>query len=142
LSCALSQQLRLVGLQPGLHMQLQPHQVLQGLGLPRSEIFLVWRFDDPDEDRAWAAEFVRWNNHDHRHSGIRYVSPAQRHAGEDHATLAARHALYMRAREAKPARWSGSARDGSPLGSVTLNPEWDSVVTANIPVADVALLAA
>ena len=64
-------------------------------------------FADLDEARAWAAEFVRWYNHDHRHSGIRYVSPAQRHAGEDHAILAARHALYMRAREAKPARWSG-----------------------------------
>ena len=30
--------------------------------------------------RAWAADFVRWYNFDHRHSGIRYVSPAQRHA--------------------------------------------------------------
>jgi hypothetical protein len=42
---------------------------------------------------------VRWYNHDHRHSGIRYVSPAQRHAGEDQAILAARHALYQKARD-------------------------------------------
>ena len=27
--------------------------------------------------------FVHWYNHEHRHSGIRYVTPAQRHAGED-----------------------------------------------------------
>jgi len=40
---------------------------------------------------AWAAGFVHWYNHAHRHSGIRYVSPAQRHAGEDHVILAARH---------------------------------------------------
>jgi len=39
--------------------------------------------------------FVHWYNFDHRHSGIRYVSPAQRHAGEDHAILATRHELYL-----------------------------------------------
>jgi len=36
---------------------------------------------------------VRWYNIDHRHSGIRYVSPAQRHTGDYKAALAARHAL-------------------------------------------------
>jgi transposase InsO family protein len=97
-------------------------------------------FSDLDEARAWAAQFVHWYNHDHRHSGIRYVSPAQRHAGEDHAILAARHALYTRAREAKPARWSGSTRNWSPMGPVTLNPERDSVVMANTPVADISPL--
>jgi hypothetical protein len=35
-------------------------------------------------------------NSDHKHSGIRYVSPAQRHSGEDRDILAARHALYVR----------------------------------------------
>jgi transposase InsO family protein len=45
--------------------------------------------------RAWAAEFVRWYNVEHRHSGIRYVSPQQRHTGEDQAVLAARHWLYI-----------------------------------------------
>ena len=39
--------------------------------------------------RSWAVHFVRWYNVDHRHSGIRYVSPAQRHAGNDHEILAA-----------------------------------------------------
>ena len=99
-------------------------------------------FANLDEARAWAAQFVRWYNHDHRHSGIRYVSPAQRHAGEDHTILAARHALYTRAREAKPARWSGSTRDWSPLGPVTLNPERDCVVTINSPSVNKPLLAA
>jgi hypothetical protein len=33
--------------------------------------------------REWPARFVQWYNHEHRHSGIRYVTPAQRHAGED-----------------------------------------------------------
>jgi putative resolvase len=52
-------------------------------------------FADLDQARTWAADFVHWYNVDHRHSGIRYVSPAQRHAGEDRAILAARHAVYQ-----------------------------------------------
>ena len=80
--------------------------------------------------RAWALGFVRWYNIEHRHSGIRYVSPAQRHDGGDHTILAARHALYTKARERNPARWSGTTRNWSPIGAVTLNPERDSVVTA------------
>ncbi len=85
-------------------------------------------FVDLDAARAWAANFVRWYNVDHRHSGIRYVSPAQRHAGDDHAILAARHAVYIEARERNPARWSRHTRDWTPIGAVTLNPERDSVV--------------
>ena len=45
-------------------------------------------FADLDAARTWAAEFVRWYNLEHRHSGIRYVTPEQRHCGEDHAILA------------------------------------------------------
>ena len=93
-------------------------------------------FADLDAARAWAADFVRWYNLDHRHSGIGYVSPAQRHAGEDHAILAARHALYTKARERNPARWSGHTRNWSPIGPVTLNPERDSVVTEHLKTID------
>jgi putative transposase len=74
-------------------------------------------FADLDEARAWAGGFVRWYNVEHRHSGIRYVSPAQRHAGEDHAILAARHELYTRARERNPARWSGRTRNWTAMHS-------------------------
>jgi putative transposase len=48
-------------------------------------------FADLHDARQWAGGFVSRYNHDHRHSGIRYVSPAQRHAGQDHAVLEARH---------------------------------------------------
>ncbi len=89
-------------------------------------------FADLDAARTWAATFVHWYNVDHRHSGIRYVSPEQRHAGEDRAILAARHALYLGAREQNPARWSGNTRNWSPITAVTLNPERDSVVSAAI----------
>jgi transposase InsO family protein len=82
--------------------------------------------------REWASTFVHWDNHERRHSGIRHVSPAQRHAGDDGAILAARHALYLRAREQHTARWSGSTRNWSSVGTVTLNPERDSVINASL----------
>jgi transposase InsO family protein len=99
-------------------------------------------FADLEAARTWAAGFVHWYNVDHRHSGIGYVSPAQRHAGDDHAILAARHALYTKARERNPARWSGHTRNWSAIGPVTLNPERDSVVTGHLQSIDKQPLAA
>jgi transposase InsO family protein len=99
-------------------------------------------FVDLDGARAWATGFVRWYNVDHRHSGIRYVSPAQRHVGEDHAILAARHALYVQARERHPARWSRDTRNWQPIGAVALNPERDSVVAAAPRAKEIQPLAA
>ena len=92
--------------------------------------FPVKGFATLGDARVWALDFVRWYNIEHRHSGIRYVSPAQRHAGDDQAILAARHALYTKARDNNPARWPGKTRNWSPIGAVTLTPERDSVVTA------------
>jgi len=99
-------------------------------------------FADLDQARTWAAGFVHWYNFDHRHSGIRYVSPAQRHAGDDHAILAARHGLYLQARELNPARWSGNTRNWTPIGAVTLNPERDSIIKTHLTGNDMQPLAA
>jgi transposase InsO family protein len=85
-------------------------------------------FADLDAARTWGLAFVRWYNHDHRHSGIRYVSPAQRHAGQDVTVLTARNDLYQLARERNPRRWSRDTRDWNPIGPVTLNPERESIV--------------
>jgi hypothetical protein len=87
-------------------------------------------FPDLDVARQWAARFVRWYNYQHRHSGIGYVTPAQRHAGQDRALLAARHALYQQARQRNPARWSRQTRNWTPIAAVTLNPERDAVIRA------------
>ena len=43
--------------------------------------FPVGGFADLLQARAWAADFAHWYNFEHRHSGIRYVTPAQRHTG-------------------------------------------------------------
>ncbi|GAB4209449.1 MAG: hypothetical protein Fur0019_16330 [Tibeticola sp.] len=84
---------------------------------------------------------MRWYNHEHRHRGIRCVSPAQRHAGDDTAILAARHALYLQARERHPRRWSGVTRNWTPIAEVTLNPERDVVVKVRSEYVDMRSLA-
>jgi len=87
-------------------------------------------FNNLEQARHWAAQFVHWYNVEHRHSGIGYVTPTQRHEGEDHAILGARHELYTHARELNPRRWSRNTRNWTPVGAVTLNPEREAVVNA------------
>lgn len=82
--------------------------------------------------RLWGEQFVNWYNHDHKHSGINYVSPAQKHAGKDIAILAARDVVFAQAKKRNPARWSGPTRDWRPVKIVTLNPEKEAVVQAHL----------
>jgi putative transposase len=72
--------------------------------------------------RQWVDTFVQWYNHDHRHSAIRFVTPAQRHAGLDAGLLSQRDALFKKARQAHPERWSGDTRNWQPVTIVHLNP--------------------
>ena len=79
-------------------------------------------FADIDAARAWVEGFVAWYNEEHLHSGIRYVTPADRHARRDPAILAKRHELYTQAKKRTPQRWTGPTRNWSPIGAVYLNP--------------------
>ena len=79
-------------------------------------------FDSLDEARAWVANFVRWYNTEHLHSGICFVTPDDRHAGLDAEVLARRHQVYERARRRRPDRWSRTTRNWSPVGPVRLGP--------------------
>ncbi|WP_232209254.1 IS3 family transposase [Alkalilimnicola ehrlichii MLHE-1] len=80
-------------------------------------------FRDLAQAREWVLSFERWYNHEHRHSAIRYVTPAQRHSGDDRAILARRARQYERARVQNPGRWPGRTRNWQPVGAVWLNPE-------------------
>jgi len=80
-------------------------------------------FATVEEARQWVSRFVAWYNHQHRHSGIRFVTPAQRHRGEDKEILAKRKNVYELAKQQHPERWSGRTRNWNPIGEVTLNPE-------------------
>jgi transposase InsO family protein len=79
-------------------------------------------FETLADARAWVAGFVAWYNAEHRHSGIRFVTPAERHDGREHAILANRSRVYERARRRHPNRWSGGTRNWSPAPAVFLNP--------------------
>jgi putative transposase len=86
-------------------------------------------FADLERARGWASRFVAWYNTEHRHSGIRYVTPDQRHSGEDLRILARRASLYEAARRRNPDRWSCGTRDWAPILAVTLNPPLPRAIT-------------
>ena len=68
-------------------------------------------------------ELVHWYNEVHRHSAIGFVTPAQRHAKTDEAMLKARAAVYEKAQQKHPARWSKKTRDWTFTNAVHLNPD-------------------
>lgn len=55
-------------------------------------------FADVTAARQWVTELVAWYNHEHRHSAICFVTPAQRHEGLDDKLLDNRKAVYEAAR--------------------------------------------
>jgi len=80
-------------------------------------------FDTLEDARRWVAGFVDWYNHEHRHSGIQFVTPAQRHDGTDRAILRQRKATYRAAKAAHPNRWSQKIRNWDWCSKVCLNPD-------------------
>lgn len=80
-------------------------------------------FETIEEARQWVHMFVTWYNNEHRHSGIRYVTPNQKHQGCDKSVLSQRSTAYEKARAKTPLRWSKKTRNWSPVTEVVLNPE-------------------
>ena len=74
-------------------------------------------------------EFVHWYNVRHRHSGIKFVTPAQRHSGEDRIIIEQRIATYKSAKKKNPERWSGNIRNWILPEKVHLNPENSDIKT-------------
>ncbi|MDP6947184.1 MAG: IS3 family transposase, partial [Myxococcota bacterium] len=75
-----------------------------------------------EDARSWVERFVAWYNEEHLHSGINFVSPGDRHSGRHEAILAYRERVYAEARQRRPGRWAGEARDWTPTAEVRLNP--------------------
>jgi len=80
-------------------------------------------FEGLSAARTWVQGFVDWYNHEHLHSSIKFVTPAQRHNGEDKKILAQRKQVYQQAKSKHPERWSGEVRNWDEVGEVYLNPE-------------------
>ena len=80
-------------------------------------------FDSIHAAREWTAGFVGWYNNEHLHSGIRFVTPADRHCGRETQILENRGRVYEAARAQKPSRWSRATRNWTPIEEVVLNAE-------------------
>ena len=63
------------------------------------------RFESLDEARSWMRRFARWYNHDHYHSAVAYLHPADVHAGVTDDIVAARQAVLDTAYTANPDRF-------------------------------------
>lgn len=92
-------------------------------------------FETIEDARAWVTAFVDWYNTEHRHSGIRFVTPDERHDGRERAVLANRVRVYEQARRKNPNRWSRGTRNWSPAPAVFLNPkrEQETIASALSP---------
>jgi len=76
-----------------------------------------------EQARQWVHTFVNWYNNEHRHSGIKFVTPAQRHYGKDQQIFENRQAVYEAAKLTKPDRWRNrSTRNWERVEKVWLNP--------------------
>ena len=83
-------------------------------------------FQSLEEARRWVRDFVAWYNHEHLHSGIGFVTPADRHHGRAEAILQGRRDVYADARQRHPERWSGAPRAWEAPKDVLLNPDLET----------------
>ena len=80
-------------------------------------------FESLAASREWTTKFVNWYNNEHYHSGISYLTPAQRHFGEWRDIVNNRTAVYEAAKAKHPERWNGrEVRDWTAPEVVFLNP--------------------
>lgn len=80
-------------------------------------------FDTLEDARHWMLKFARYYNCEHRHSGIKFVTPEQRHTGKDKQLLQNRKVVYEMAQARNPERFGGKTRNWEHIGEVALNPE-------------------
>jgi transposase InsO family protein len=76
---------------------------------------------------AWVERFVRWYNYEHLHSAIGFVTPHDRHTGADVNLLTKRRAVYAKAHERHPERWTRNVRRWQRPRVVKLQPDREAV---------------
>lgn len=80
-------------------------------------------FNSIEKAQNWLARFTEYYNKEHRHSGIKMVTPDDRYYGRDKEILRRRRQLIRACQRRHPERWiSGKIMDCTPIGSVVLNP--------------------
>jgi putative transposase len=79
------------------------------------------KFNSLEESRLWMADFVHWYNTMHRHSGIGYITPAQRASGKEAEILKIRNTVIQNAFQNNPQRWSKAPKEWKIIPTVILN---------------------
>jgi len=87
----------------------------------------------------WVVLFVDWYNHQHRNSGIKFVTPKQRQSGTPKAICQQRAEVYEAARRANPTRWSRTTCCWRQLAEVWINkPKKESDPVMTLPLIKAA----
>jgi hypothetical protein len=73
--------------------------------------------------RQWIRLFEQAYSEEHLHDGINFVTPAPQHQGVDTELIAKYEAVYQRAKNLNPKRWSGDIRHREVAGAVSFSPE-------------------
>lgn len=93
--------------------------------------FPIKGFESRDVAREWVLRFVRWYNMEHRHSGLKFMTPNQRHTGQGDQILENRQQVYEAAKMNHPDRWSGNTRNWILNDEVWLNPEKAAIIQSD-----------
>ena len=59
-----------------------------------------------DGARRWFADFIDWYNNSHLHSGLQFVTPAQKRSGQYISIFTERNKIINEAKSAQRARWA------------------------------------
>ena len=80
------------------------------------------RFGSIEDARGFCADFFRWYNKEHRHSGISMLTPSDVHDGRAAARLVARHEVMTRVFAKRPDRFvRGAPKPATLPSSVWIN---------------------
>lgn len=81
------------------------------------------RFITLDEMLAWGRTFFPWYNHEHRHSGIAFLTPTDVYFGRAESVLTRRHETLLAAYAAHPERFpNGPPRRQALAPATYINP--------------------
>ena len=72
--------------------------------------------------REWTHEFAQYYNVEHRHSGLKYITPIQRHNGDYKKILENRKEILEAARAKQPERWTRGIQSCELEEEIWLNP--------------------
>ena len=97
------------------------------------------RFGSIEDGRAFGQEFFRWYNHDHRHSGLGFLTPATVHFGQAAVVRAHRDRVLAAAYARHPERFvNGRPQSADLPTAVWINPPVKKATAQEAPGATIA----